>query len=125
MALATPLDAVFVTHSRLDHPAIDANGATTPSATLDGLVDAWRSLPDVPIVAIIDIPAVTPGTTACVIREGRRAATACAPPRAQAMRGVDGQVEAAAQGPRARVVDLAKLYCTATECPPVIGHVMV
>ncbi len=125
IARSAHLDAIIVTHSRLDHPAIDATGAVTRSAIVGGLVDAWRSLPDVPIVAILDNPMMTPDTTACIIREGSQAATACAIPRSQAMRGVDGQVEAAARVPQARVVDLTAFYCTATVCPPVIGHVVV
>ncbi|MEO3939143.1 acyltransferase family protein [Dermatophilaceae bacterium Soc4.6] len=125
IARTSKVDAVIVTHSRLDHPAIDATGAVTRAATVDGLVAAWRELPDVPIVAVLDNPAMTPGTTACILREGKAAATACAIPRAQALRGIDGQTEAAAQVPRAKVVDLTSFYCTATTCPPVIGHVVV
>ncbi len=125
MARTADLDAVVVTHSRLEHPAVDATGAVTPTAIVDGLVGAWRELPDVPIIAIQDNPMMTTGTTACVVREGAAAARACALPRAQALGGLDGQKEASARVPRARVVDLTDFYCTATLCPPVIGHVLV
>jgi peptidoglycan/LPS O-acetylase OafA/YrhL len=118
-------DAIIVTHSARDRPVIPGPGETLQQATVRGLVEAWRDLPDVPIVAIRDNPAMTKETMRCVIDHGSTAAESCALPRSVALANFDGQTEAAREVPRAHVIDLTALYCTAAVCPPVIGNVLV
>jgi hypothetical protein len=120
----TPIDALIVTHSTGDNIVLPGPGQTVESATVDGLVEAWRSVPPVPIIAIRDNPGMTRETAECVSRHALDAAEACARPRAEAL-VFDGQAEAAQAVPSARVVDLTPFYCTETACPPVIGNVLV
>jgi hypothetical protein len=88
-------------------------------------VAAWRNLPDVPIVAIRDNPWATGDVLTCVAEHPNTAAQVCAVSRAEGLAIFDGQAEAAQQVPRAHLVDVTSLYCTAIVCPPVIGHVLV
>jgi len=88
-------------------------------------VAAWRSFPDVPIVAIRDNPWATGDVLTCVAEHLTTAAQDCAVSRSAGLAIFDGTAEAARQVPRARMVDVTSLYCTATVCPPVIGHVLV
>jgi peptidoglycan/LPS O-acetylase OafA/YrhL len=122
---ADPPDAIIVTHSSGDNLVIPADGQDLEEATVQGLVDAWADLPDVPIVAIRDNPAMTKETAACIARHGLAAESECARPRSEALGAFDGQAEAVDRTPNARLVDLTALYCTADECPPVIGNVLV
>jgi hypothetical protein len=75
-------------------------------------------------VAIRDNPAMPANILTCVSQHPDTAATVCAAPRSQALTS-DGQAEAVQQVPRAHLVDVSSFYCTATVCPPVIGHVLV
>ena len=61
----------------------------------------------------------------CVAEHPNTAARVCAVPRSQGLAQFDGQAEAALHVPRAHLVDVTSLYCTATVCSPVIGHVLV
>ena len=115
-------DAVVVTHAQ---PVIPGRGETADQAIVRGLVGAWRNLPDVPIVAIRDNPWTRPDVLGCVSQHLTTAARACAVSRSKGLAMFDGQAEAALQVSRAHLVDLTSLYCTATACPPVIGHVLV
>ena len=121
---ADPPDAIIVTHSTGDNIVVPAPGETVESATVDGLVEAWSELPDVPIIAIRDNPGMTKETAGCVARFGLDADVECDRPREQAL-VFDGQKEAAARVPNARVVDLSDFYCTDESCSPVIGNVLV
>lgn len=115
-------DAIIVTRAQ---PIILGRGETAKQATVRGLVKAWRNLPDVPIVAIRDNPWNKADVLSCVALHRDTAAQACAVPRSLGLAEFDGQAEAALQVPRARLVDVTSFYCTATVCPPVIGHVLV
>ena len=115
-------DAIIVTHAQ---PIIPGRGETAEQATVNGLVKAWRSLPDVPIVAIRDNPWTKGDVLSCVAQHRNTAAEVCAVPRSLGLAVFDGQAEAALKVPRARLVDVTSFYCTATVCPPVIGHVLV
>ena len=115
-------DAIIVTHAQ---PIIPAPGETIAQGTLRGLVSAWRQLPEVPIVAIRDNPWMNADVLSCVAQHRNTAAQACAVSRSKGLALFDGQAEAALQVPRAHVVDVTSFYCTATACPPVIGHVLV
>lgn len=122
---ADPPDALIVTHSSGDNVVIPGPGETLESATVDGLVEAWSEVPDIPIIAIRDNPAMTHDTMKCVAENGIDAAQMCAIPRSEALSHFDGQAEAAAQVPHAHAIDLTDLYCTASACSPVIGNVLV
>ena len=115
-------DAVIVTHAQ---PVIPGRGETADQAIVRGLVRAWRNLPDVPIVAIRDNPWTRPDVLDCVSQHLTTAAHACSVSRAKGLAMFDGQAEASFQVSRAHLVDVTSLYCTATACPPVIGHVLV
>ena len=115
-------DAVIVTHAQ---PVIPAPGETAKQATVRGLVTAWHNLPDVPIVAIRDNPWTRRDVLTCVAEHPSTAAQVCAVSRSEGLAIFDGQAEAAQQVPRVRLVDVTSFYCTATVCPPVIGHVLV
>ena len=115
-------DAIIVTHAQ---PIIPGRGESAEQAIVRGLVKAWRNLPEVPIVAIRDNPWTTGDVLSCVAQHRNTAAQACAVSRSVGLAEFDGQAEAARQVPRARLVDVTSLYCTATVCPPVIGHVLV
>ncbi|WP_353828586.1 acyltransferase family protein [Agromyces sp. SYSU T0242] len=121
------LDAVLVTHSGAHGHPIPEPGESVERATVEGQVEAWRDQgpPGVPIIAIVDNPAMEQDTAACVAREGADAGTECAVPRDRAFRWFDGQREAAERVPGVRVVDLSDLYCAAAACSPVIGHAVV
>jgi len=122
---ADPPDALIVTHSSGDNLVLPAEGETVEQATIDGLVEAWSMFPDLPIVVIRDNPEMTAETAGCVARFGLEAAHECDRPRAEALGRSDGQAEAAAQVPNARLVDLTQLYCSDDACSPVIGNVLV
>jgi hypothetical protein len=93
--------------------------------------DAWKSLqPSVKhVVAIRDVPYNSDATMPCVERAIKRhqdAGTACARPRDQALHRDPAVAAATALGaPFAQAIDLSNLMCTATECPPVVGGVLV
>jgi peptidoglycan/LPS O-acetylase OafA/YrhL len=118
-------DAIIVTHSDSDRPVVPGRAETVQRATVRGLVEAWRNLPDVPIVAIRDNPSMGAGTLGCVTDHRNTAAQECAVPRSQALANFDGQAEAVRQVDRAHLVDVTSLFCTANACSPVIGHVLV
>jgi peptidoglycan/LPS O-acetylase OafA/YrhL len=118
-------DAIIVTHSTRDRPVVPHDGQSVDQATVEGLVGAWRNLPDVPILAIRDNPAMTADTMKCVVTHRDTAAEDCALPRSVALSKFDGQAQAALQVPRAQVIDMTSLYCTPTVCSPVIGNVLV
>lgn len=125
MAHQRGYDAIIVTHSDGDRPVIPRSGETVEKATVRGLVEAWRKLPDVPIVAIRDNPRMPASAMSCLAEHPDTAAHVCAVPRGQGMANFDGQAEAAREVSRAHLVDVTSLYCTAKTCSPVIGHVLV
>jgi len=117
-------DAVIVTHEDRE-TILPGPGETAEQATVRGLLEAWRGLPEVPIVAIRDNPRMPTNILDCVAEHPSTAAQECAVPRRQALAHFDGHAEAVRQTSRARLVDMTSLYCTATVCSPVIGHVLV
>jgi peptidoglycan/LPS O-acetylase OafA/YrhL len=123
-AHASPYDAFLVTHSMSNAEVVPEEGKSTSQATIDGLVAAWRMLPERPILAIRDNPGMRQDTIDCVLREGANASKNCAVARSTALPS-DGQVEAALQVENARVIDMSDFYCSKSECPPVIGNVLV
>lgn len=78
-------DGIIVTHSDHDRPVVPGPGETAEQATVRGLVEAWRNLPDVPIVAIRDNPRMTSVELSCVDLHRSTAAQVCAMPRAKAL----------------------------------------
>ena len=110
-------DAIIVMHSDSYHPITASPGETVDQATVRGLVGAWNSLPDVPIIAIRDNPSMPSALLSCVEQHHRDAATACAFPRARSFPLPDGQAEAAKLVARARVVDLTSFFCGCLRLP--------
>jgi peptidoglycan/LPS O-acetylase OafA/YrhL len=122
LARSDDVDGVVVTHLARS-PVTRRKGLTTEQTVVDGLVGAWQQLPDVPILAIRDNPSLGSQVVPCVEQHADDPNAACARSRDTALLD-DGQAAAAAQVPRARVVDMSDFYCTDV-CPPVIGHVLV
>jgi len=102
-------------------------GMTQDEAVVDGLVRAWKPFVDrgIPILAINDNPQAGPGHADCVVKNGLAAAQACAVPVAQALGAFNGLRPAAAAMKGAHLIDLTSYYCNDTNCPAVIGHVVV
>ena len=122
---ATNYDAIIVTHSAYDNRVIPPAGQTVEQYTIAGLVQAWKKLPDIPIFAIRDNPSMPVSELACVSSHRESAAKACPVAKHEALM-FDGQAQAAEEfAGRVQVIDLTSYYCTATICPPVIGHVLV
>jgi hypothetical protein len=98
-------------------------GAAAYGAMLDRLPASVRH-----VYVLRDIPATTIGSTACVerlLRRHRAIGTACASPRSAVVTPDPGAAAAAARRPRAKVLDLTRLFCGATRCYPVVGGVYV
>ena len=98
-------------------------GAASFGAMLDRLPASVRH-----VYVLRDIPATTLSSTACIqrrLRHHRAIGAACASPRTTVLRPDPGAAAAAARRPRARVIDLTRLFCDATRCYPVIGGVYV
>ncbi|WP_062380653.1 acyltransferase family protein [Demequina pelophila] len=113
-------DAVIVTRRLPPNVTGDLVGAE-----VDGLVEAWASVPaGVPVVVIEDNPRLGSDVADCLAFEGPDGAAACAVERGQAL-PADPQAQAASRVPAARLVDLSDLFCDATACPAVIGGVVV
>jgi peptidoglycan/LPS O-acetylase OafA/YrhL len=121
------LDAVLVTHSAGSGLVIPRPEQSRAQTTVDGLVGAWSKAVarGIPIVAIRDNPRPEDSTATCVAEDLATANARCSIPRADGLRYFDGQAQAAARVKNARVIDLTQYVCTATECPVVIGGVIV
>lgn len=91
----------------------------------EGFVKQWEEL-EAPIIVLGDNPAMLGGdqTTACVV-DNYPDTEACSIPVQDAL-PVDYQ-RIAAERTKADIelIDLTDLFCTDSECPPVIGNVMV
>lgn len=125
IAQAGSYDAIIVTNSTTKSPIDPEPGETRGEAAARGMVEAWRDLPDVPIIVIRDNPSMPEDVLTCVSEHRRTAAESCAVPRARAVPAFDAQAEAVRQVPRAHLVDVTSLFCTPEVCPPVIGNVLV
>jgi hypothetical protein len=105
-------------------------GQTRQQAIVNGMVSAWAQLPEAPIIAIVDNPYMDPRVRSCIHVEGQkdsadRNLSRCKMSRDKALR-FDGQKESAAVlGARVQLVDMTSFYCNSTECPAVIGNVIV
>lgn len=75
------------------------------------------------VVVVAAVPTVPEATFACLSRVGVDL-TDCATPRSEALQPADVQLTAA-DATGASVVDMTDFYCTAAECPAVIGDVIV
>ena len=122
------LDAIVVTHATTKSPVIPPAGTSSDQATVDGMVQAWRTATDagIPVIAIRDNPVAHDDVMTCMGQMTGPTTTACDVPRDEALSSFDGSEQAVeAIGDRARFVDLTDSYCTATSCPAVIGGVLV
>ncbi|MDQ3723342.1 MAG: acyltransferase [Actinomycetota bacterium] len=106
-------------------------GRTMFEAKVNGVRNAWRTLPDSVkhIIVIRDTPRIAGDTVDCVdraIATGERADIACAVPRSIAVEA-DPQAVAARQSGSARmqVVDLTDRFCSDRLCFPVVGGALV
>jgi hypothetical protein len=95
-----------------------------------GYRTSWAALPGhiARIHVLRDVPRPRPDVIQCLERlgsdEARLAPGACARPAKEALLW-DPLVSAAADEPRADVIDLSSRFCNANSCWPVIGHVLV
>jgi peptidoglycan/LPS O-acetylase OafA/YrhL len=97
------------------------------AAQVRGYRDAWAALPRTvtQVVVLRDTPKMRSATLDCVQRAmdaGRRAATACAVPRAIALERDPAVVAAARPAARdLRTIDLTETMCDRRACYPVVG----
>lgn len=100
-------------------------GKSTQQTAIDGLVSVWRPITDVgtPILAIKDNPRPRADVMSCLSVKG---VAKCDAKRAESFM-FDPQVEAVQRfaSPLVKLAQFDDVYCTATSCPPVIGHVVV
>lgn len=114
---STDLDAILVTRSSAGEDASDE--------IVEGLVEAWESRPSgTKLIALLDNPWLPADTVQCVERNLSDAGENCGQPREAALFD-DGMLRAAEQVDGAEVIDLTDYYCTADECPAVVGGVLV
>lgn len=119
------VDAIVVTHSHVAD-SIPSGGDSEHETTVLGMAQAWqqRASESIPVIALVDDPNMGTGLFECLQWNGPAAASRCDEPRSTAL-GSDPQVAASLLVPNAHVVDLSQFYCTATECLPVIGGLVV
>ena len=120
-------DGIITTYDYGLSSVVAPAGMTQDQAIVDGLVRAWKPFADrgTPILAINDNPQAGPGHADCVVKNGLAAATSCAVPVANAFDAFNGLRPAAAATKGAHLIDLTSFYCNDTNCPAVIGHVVV
>ncbi|MFL5580787.1 MAG: SGNH hydrolase domain-containing protein [Gemmatimonadaceae bacterium] len=121
---------VFVSQRRQVH-VVPRPGLGQFDTRVAGFADAWNGLPASVhhVIALADVPYNRPYTFACVehaLARRRSPDQACAVPRALALTP-DPALAAAAQigPPRVQSIDLTPFMCTARDCLPVVGGVLV
>lgn len=124
------IDTVFIvaiTGGRVNVPP----GRTSLEAKINGVREAWETLPDSVrhIIVIRDTPKIFRTTVECVdraIEAKRRATLACAVPRSQALENDPAVVGARKEhSPRLQAIDLSEVFCSERQCFPVIGGALV
>ncbi|MFW2512941.1 acyltransferase family protein [Demequina sp. SO4-13] len=119
VADASDYDAVLVT--RRQPPDLPESML---EAEIEGLAQAWRSVaPGVPVLALVDNPRIGPEFVACLENAGPARAGECGVPRDVAVYP-DLAQDAADRVPHATALDLTDHYCTADECPAVVGGIV-
>jgi len=126
---------VVLTSTRWDAglPPDSADGATpddySHQAMVDGLVSYWRQIvaAGAEVVPLLDNPSPPGGDVPGCVQENLAKLSACGFPKATgvASSGAPTQVEAAAEVPGTKVIDMSDVLCPdATTCPAVIGNVL-
>lgn len=102
------------------------SGLVTSRDAISGFRDAWQPLLDdgSRIAVIPDTPHMADDVTICVALHPKDAAQ-CSAPRQQALAREDLQVSAARGIQGVTIVDMSDLFCSASQCPAVIGGVAV
>jgi peptidoglycan/LPS O-acetylase OafA/YrhL len=122
-------DVVIVTASRYAEGAGHrGHPASAPDPRVAGYEAAWAPVlaRGAKIVVIADNPSPTPSALDCLdAATGATEAQRCTMSRETAYRLSDAPARAAAQTPGVSTIDLSSHYCTATECPMVVGNVVV
>lgn len=123
------IHTVFVSDHAADAVVIPA-GSTDRRARVAGFKAAWNALPATVkrIVVIRDTPVAGYGALDCVrgaLAKHRNPGSACARPRAVALKTDASVIAARSMSPRVRVVDLTPFMCSATQCFPVVGGALV
>lgn len=124
------ISAVFLAAHR-GH-VIPPPGESVAAAQRAGYVAALRRVLRAGVAHVVvlrDTPRSTATTAACIdsaVAVHRPPGPACAVPRVYALRR-DPLVGAAraVRSPRVQVIDLSRLWCDRTSCPPVVGGVLV
>ncbi len=113
------------------HPGVHSvftSAAAGRGLGTEGFLAAWRRVPPTVrrIYVIPDVPRVRQSTASCVLRVLRRRARstgACSVPRSEAF--VSDPLRSVTSTGRVRVIDLARVFCSASRCFPVIGGAYV
>jgi peptidoglycan/LPS O-acetylase OafA/YrhL len=96
-------------------------------AVAKAFADVWKPVATrgTTIIAVADVPIVTTSAMECVTRLNFSVQSHCATPLNEAFRVDDPLPRAVKLVPGAKFVDLRKYFCNDTECPTVIGNVIV
>lgn len=89
-----------------------------------GYVSAWSTFTTAPILALRDNSMFDPGIMSCVGNREYVESGACKVPRESALRE-NGFPVAVEQVPGAKLIDLSDYMCTDSNCPMVLGNVLV
>ncbi|GAA3760706.1 acyltransferase family protein [Salinactinospora qingdaonensis] len=120
--------SLVFTSSSVSATAVGANSDSDNTDRIaEGMAHMWHRIDQAggTVVAIRDNPHVRPRTPECVELHGGNSSQ-CTNARSDAFDTPDPQVRAA-QETQAQVelVDLTDRFCTSTQCPPVIGNILV
>ncbi|MFF1632886.1 acyltransferase family protein [Leifsonia sp. NPDC058248] len=126
---STDYDVVIVTASRYAEGAGHRrHAASAPDPRVDGYTRAWAPVAarGTKIVVIEDNPSPTPSALVCLdAATDASRAHGCTMSRSTGFRLSDAPARAAARTPGVSSIDLSSRYCTPTECPMVVGNVVV
>jgi peptidoglycan/LPS O-acetylase OafA/YrhL len=118
----------YVITSQGSSVASDGNGHASADAMADGMRASWAALDaaGIKVVVIANNPSPSVNVDQCV-DEHREHVLACTFP--SSLHQLDNtfmtQKAAVAMSPEVKMVDLFDTICPATDCPPVIGNVLV
>jgi hypothetical protein len=122
-------DVVIVTASRYAEGAGHrGHPASAADPRVAGYERAWAPVlaRGTKVVVIADNPSPTQSALDCLDAATNASdAQGCTMTRSTAYRLSDAPARAAAQTPGVSTVDVSSSYCTATECPMVVGNVVV
>lgn len=124
---SAPAYDAIVTSYNAGSAVVTQAGENARTAVINGLVAAWKpqAARGTKIIAIKDSPNPKTGIADCVAEYPESANQHCSVSRTAAFRTFDAQPSAVAKVKNAQLIDLTDLFCTASECAPVVGGVVL